>query len=114
MKNKNNTGNILHSTSEEIWQITKAIYELHRINYLNPYKAIVTGSRDFDNYELLRERLDEQFWQSDEFQKWPIKIISGMEKEAKTLVIRYADKHKLTDFFRNEDMLRTAAHLAVL
>lgn len=74
----------------------------------------------------LSEKLNDLFYNSTNFKKIDIKIISGMAKGADTLAIRYADEHKLTKIFiscqleiistcswflRNEDMLSIATHL---
>lgn len=32
-----------------------------KARYLNSYKVIVAGGRDFDDYEYLKEKLDETF-----------------------------------------------------
>ena len=98
--------------------------------YLNDYKeasrVIIAGGRDFDNYEYMCEILNDFFYNSTNFEKRDIKIISGMAKGADTLAIHYADEHKLTKilfpanwklypraagFLRNEDMLSIATHL---
>lgn len=100
--------------------------ELYRQAYLNAYRVIVAGGRDFDNYEYMSQQLDELFWNSSNFDSRQIKIISGMADGADTLAIRYADEHRLTKilfpanwkyhhrfagFLRNEDMLSIATHL---
>ena len=98
--------------------------------YLNDYReasrVIIAGGRDFDNYEYMCEILNDLFYNSTNFEKRDIKIISGMAKGADTLAIHYADEHKLTKilfpanwklypraagFLRNEDMLSIATHL---
>ena len=98
--------------------------------YLNDYKessrVIIAGGRDFENYEYMCEILNDLFYNSTNFEKRDIKIISGMAKGADTLAIRYADEHNLTKilfpanwksypriagFLRNEDMLSIATHL---
>lgn len=98
--------------------------------YLNDYKeaslVIIAGGRDFENYEYMCEILNDLFYNSTNFEKRAIKIISGMAKGADTFAIRYADEHNLTkilfpanwklyprvaDFLRNEDMLSIATHL---
>ena len=86
----------------------------------------VAGGREFENYALMSEKLNDLFIHSSEFNGSVIKIISGMAKGADTLAIRYADEHKLTKvlfpanwksypriagFLRNEDMLSIATHL---
>ena len=96
--------------------------------YLEAYKVISAGSRNFENYALMSEKLNDLFVHSSEFNGSVIKIISGMAKGADTLAIRYADEHKLTKllfpanwksypriagFLRNEDMLSIATHLIV-
>ena len=98
--------------------------------YLNDYKeasrVIIAGGRDFENYEYMCEKLNDLFYNSTNFEKRDIKIISGMAKGADTFAIRYADEHNLTKilfpanwksypriagFLRNEDMLSIATHL---
>lgn len=98
--------------------------------YLNDYKkaskVIIAGGRDLENYKYMCEKLDDLFYNSTNFEKRDIKIISGMAKGADTLAIRYADEHNLTKilfpanwksypriagFLRNEDMLSIATHL---
>ena len=87
---------------------------------------IVAGERDFDNYEFLKERLDETFESLGDLDAHPIEIISGMANGADTLGIKYAKEHKLTmvlypanwdkyprmaGILRNMNMLVTATHL---
>lgn len=98
--------------------------------YLNDYKEasriIIAGGRDFENYEYMCEILNDLFYNSTNFEKRDIKIISGMAKGVDTFAIRYADEHNLTKilfpanwklysraagFLRNEDMLSIATHL---
>ncbi len=97
-----------------------------KTKYLNSYKVIVAGGRDFDNYEYLKEKLDETFICLGDLDTHPIEIISGMAKGADTLGIKYAEEHKLTmvlypanwkkyprmaGILRNMNMLVTATHL---
>ena len=97
-----------------------------KTKYLNSYKVIVAGERDFDNYEFLKERLDETFESLGDLDAHPIEIISGMADGADTLGIKYAKEHKLTmvlyptnwdkyprmaGILRNMNMLVTATHL---
>lgn len=118
--------NIKHTTPEEHREITKMMNDLYRQNYRNAPRVIIAGGRDFDNYELMKKKLDELFFVSSEFDAVPIKIISGMAEGADTLAIRYADEREMTKilfpanwkyhlrmagFLRNEDMLRIATHL---
>lgn len=94
--------------------------------YLEAYKVIIAGSRNFEDYALMSEKLNDLFVHSSEFNGSVIKIISGMAKGADTLAIRYADEHKMTKvlfpanwksylriagFLRNRDMLNIATHL---
>ena len=87
---------------------------------------IVAGGRDFDNYEFLKEKLDETFESLGDLDAHPIEIISGMANGADTLGIKYAKEHKLTrvlypanwdkyprmaGILRNMNMLVTATHL---
>lgn len=102
------------------------INELYKQNYRKASRVIVAGGRDFDDYKMMKEKLDYLFFTSGEFDAMPIKIISGMAEGADTLAIRYADEQKMTKilfpanwkynrrlagFLRNEDMLRIATHL---
>ena len=95
-------------------------------NYLDAYKVIIVGGRDFDDYEYMSTKLNELFKDQNMFNNKAIKVISGMAKGADTLGIRYADEHKLTKilfpanwkvypriagFLRNYDMLSIATHL---
>lgn len=116
------------ATLEENKATTDAMEELYRESYLNAYKVIVVGGRDFSDYEYMSEKLNELFWCSDIFRVYPIKIIIGMEEGADMLVIRYADEYNMTkilfpanrkeylhqaDVLRDEDMLAFATHLIV-
>lgn len=56
----------------------EAIKHTIKTKYLNSYKVIVAGGRDFDNYEFLKERLDETFESLGDLDAHPIEIISGM------------------------------------
>ena len=95
-------------------------------HYIDAYKVIIAGGRDFDNYEYMCGILNNLLYNSTNFAKRDIKIISGMAKGADTLAIRYADEHKITKilfpanwkaypriagFLRNNDMLNVATHL---
>ena len=94
--------------------------------YQEAYKVIVAGSRNFEDYEYMCEKLNDLFHNSNHFKKSEIKIISGMANGADSLAIRYADDYKLTKilfpanwkaypriagFLRNRDMLSIATHL---
>ena len=76
--------------------ITAVMRDLYRDAYLNSYRVIVAGSRDFCDYDLMCCELDKLFWNSPEFEDKDIKIVSGMADGADSLAIRYADEHKLT------------------
>lgn len=104
----------------------KNIKHVIKTRYLNSYKVIVAGGRDFDNYEFLKEKLDETFESLGDLDAHPIEIISGMADGADTLGIKYAKEHKLTmvlypanwdkyprmaGILRNMNMLVTATHL---
>ena len=104
----------------------EAIKHAIKTKYLNSYKVIVAGERDFDNYEFLKEKLDETFESLGDLDAHPIEIISGMADGADTLGIKYAKEHKLTmvlypahwkkyprmgGILRNMNMLVTATHL---
>lgn len=78
-KGENNLGKMLMEIREEIQKID---------GY--PLKVIVAGSRSFDNYELLKEKLD--FYLKNV--KSPV-IVSGKARGADTLGERYAIEHKL-------------------
>ena len=97
-----------------------------KASYINSYKVIVAGGRDFADYAYLKEKLDEVFASLGDLDSHPIEIISGMAKGADTLDIRYAEEHKLTIvlypanlkiypiisfILRNMNMLMTATHL---
>lgn len=64
--------------------------------YLEAYKVIIAVSRNFEDYEYMCEKLNDLFYNSNNFKKSEIKIISGMANGADSLAIRYADEHKLT------------------
>ena len=74
----------------------ETIKHVIKTRYLNSYKVIVAGGRDFDNYEFLKEKLDETFESLGDLDAHPIEIISGMANGADTLGIKYAKEHKLT------------------
>lgn len=74
----------------------EAIKHTIKTKYLNSYKVIVAGGRDFDNYEFLKEKLDETFESLGDLDAHTIEIISGMANGADTLGIKYAKEHKLT------------------
>lgn len=117
---------IREAASEENKTMADVMKELYKDSYRNAYKVIVAGGRGFSNYEYMSGKLDELFWDSEVFQEYPIKIISGMAEGADTLAIRYADEHEMTKILfpanwkssprmagilRNEDMLTIATHL---
>ena len=104
----------------------EAIKHAIKTKYLNSYKVIVAGGRDFDNYEFLKEKLDETFESLGDLDAHPIEIISGMADGADILGIKYAKEHKQTmvlypanwdkyprmaGILRNMNMLVTATHL---
>ena len=104
----------------------ETIKHVIKTRYLNSYKVIVAGGRDFDNYEFLKEKLDETFESLGDLDAHPIEIISGMADGADILGIKYAKEHKLTmvlypanwkkyprrgGILRNMNMLVTATHL---
>lgn len=114
------------TTPEEHREISKMMDNLYKLNYREAPRVIVAGGRDFADYEMMKERLDELFFTSGQFDITPIKIISGMADGADTLAIRYADENEMTKilfpanwkyhrrmagFLRNEDMLSIATHL---
>lgn len=80
-------------------------------------KIIVAGGRDFSDYELLKEKLDELIGENKE----DLEIVSGMARGADTLGVQYAnergykikkfpaqwDKHgKSAGYIRNEEMAK--------
>ena len=104
----------------------ETIKHVIKTRYLNSYKVIVAGGRDFDNYEFLKKKLDETFESLGDLDAHPIEIISGMADGADTLGIKYTKEHKLTmvlypanwdkyprmaGILRNMNMLVTATHL---
>lgn len=117
---------IRRTTPEEDQETLVYMQELYRINYMESSKIIITGGQDFDNYTYMSEKLNELFWESDILGRGEKKIISGMDKGADTLAIRYADEQELTKILfpanwkyhprwggilRQEDMLSIATHL---
>lgn len=60
------------------------------IDSITKYKVIVAGCRDFDNYELLKEKCD-YFLQGEK--KKDVVIISGHASGADALGERYAQEH---------------------
>ncbi len=81
-------------------------------------KVIVAGGRDFEDYDLLSEKLDKMFSQRDD-----VVIVSGMARGADSLAVKYATEHKIrvsefpaqwdkhgksSGFKRNIDMARFA------
>ena len=51
-------------------------------------KIIVAGGRDFSDYELLKEKLDELIGENKE----DLEIVSGMARGADTLGVQYANE----------------------
>jgi len=41
--------------------------DFYRLNHREAYRVIVAGGRDFNDYEFMKEKLDELFFASDEF-----------------------------------------------
>ena len=100
--------------------VADATKDLFRKTYREAAKVIVTGGRDFSDFEFMKENLEQIFWFEDFCGDSEIKIISGMEDGADTLALRFADEFKLTKilfpanrkgyhqiagFLRNEDMM---------
>ena len=56
---------------------------------LGKFKVVVCGGRDFNNYDLLEQKLD--FFLAN-LEKDKVEILSGCAKGADTLAIRYAEK----------------------
>jgi hypothetical protein len=84
----------------------------------NVFRVIVAGGRDFQNYQLLEEKLNKLL-----SEKGNVVIVSGLAKGADTLAVRYAREHKLlvsyfpalwaqngnrAGFIRNEEMAQNA------
>ncbi len=87
-------------------------------------RLIIAGSRDFDDYEMLKLRLDEILRNTSE----PIEVVSGTCKGADLLGERYAeergyvikrfpvdwDKHgKKAGYLRNLEMAEYGTHCVV-
>lgn len=53
-------------------------------------KVIVAGGRDFKNYDLLAEKLDNLFSRRND-----VVIVSGMAKGVDSLAVKYAEEHKI-------------------
>jgi predicted Rossmann fold nucleotide-binding protein DprA/Smf involved in DNA uptake len=53
-------------------------------------KVIVAGGRDFENYNLLAEKLDILFSKTAD-----VVIVSGMAKGVDSLAVKYAEENKL-------------------
>jgi hypothetical protein len=53
-------------------------------------KVIVAGGRDFQNYDLLSEKLNKLF-----SKRADVVIVSGMAKGVDSLAVKYAEEHKL-------------------
>lgn len=70
--------------------------ELYRDNYLNAYKVIIAGGRDFTDYEYMSKELSKLLFNSSHFDGDSITIMSGIAKGADTLAIQYADEHQMT------------------
>lgn len=97
--------------------------QLEGKGYHNAPKVIVAGGRDFDDYEMMSQKLSELFNNKKVFAGNIVKIISGMADGTDTLAIKYADENHLpkimmpacwhydrrrAGFLRNEDMLSIA------
>lgn len=57
------------------------------------YKVIIAGSRNFNDYNLLREKMD--FYLSNRFGVQSIQIVSGTARGADRLGERYANERNL-------------------
>ena len=68
-------------------EATKSLRGQEQIKML---KVIVAGGRDFQNYDLLSEKLNKLF-----SKRADVVIISGMAKGADSLAVKYAEEHKL-------------------
>ena len=88
---------------------------------MDEFKVIVAGSRDFNDYELLKEIMDNLLLVKKDTHK--IVIVSGMAAGADTLGIKYAKERNYTvdyhpaawnefgkraGYLRNEKMANTA------
>jgi hypothetical protein len=61
---------------------------------LYPYKLIVAGSRDFNDYPLLSQSIFDYATSGVR----PIQIVSGMARGADALAVRFAREHSVTLF----------------
>jgi hypothetical protein len=82
------------------------------------FKVVIAGSRDFNDYQFLKEKLDHLFQNVKE----EIEIVSGTAKGADTLGEKYAKENNLkiayfkpdwsigksAGYIRNEDMAKYA------
>lgn len=93
---------------------------------MSNYRIIIAGSREFDDYGMLKEKVDEFLLQIGVNHNDIVTIVSGMAKGADTLGERYAAEkgYPLTRFLarwaiygkragiiRNEEMAKYADHL---
>lgn len=106
-------------------QVVSMMQEVIRQSYRNYPRVIIAGGRDFDDYDYMCRCIDGLLYDKEAIDT-PIKVVSGMDKGAATLGIRYADEHEfatilfpanwkehpsIAGFLRNEDMLMVATHL---
>jgi hypothetical protein len=64
--------------------------KIHRAVVNQMLKVIVAGGRDFENYDLLTQKLDKLFSQRDD-----VVIASGMARGTDSLAVKYAEARKL-------------------
>lgn len=82
--------------------------ELYRASYLSAAKVFIALDYGFDDYEYMKQKLDELFWNTDTFEL-PIRILSDITYGSDTLVVNYADEYKLTKILydaNKDEMLR--------
>lgn len=88
---------------------------------MEPFKLIVAGGRNFNDYELLSEEIEKLALM--ELREYAVSIVSGMARGADMLAVQFARKHKVklyefpadwerngkrAGFDRNADMARFA------
>lgn len=93
---------------------------------MSNYRIIIAGSREFDDYNMLKEKVDEFLLQIGVNHNDTVTIVSGTAAGADTLGERYAEEkgYLLTKFparwgiygkragaIRNEEMAKYADHL---
>jgi len=71
---------------------------------MDEFKLIVAGGRDFNDYELLSNRLLAIVNEGD-LKNYDVSIVSGMAQGADALAVRFATEHNVTlhKFYANWD-----------